>query len=141
MRFSSNQLRFLSKNYIARIATCNRRMQPHISPIYFANYSDSIFFATERGTRKFRDIVENGSASLVVDDFDADWLHGRKGSKTRERAVIVYGPTSIFEGGPKYHSMYLKLFSKYPDYREEDWKERESPIIKIWAEKIISWGL
>lgn len=141
MKFDPKQLAFLSKNYVARVATCGKGMRPHVSPVYFANDSDSIFFATEKDTNKFKDISENARASIVVDDFDADWLHNRKGTNTVERAVVVNGRARIFESGDGYHSMYSKLFEKYPDYKEENWEEGVSPIIQVAATRVTSWGL
>ncbi len=141
MQFDSKQLVFLQKNYIARVASCGINGLPHVSPVYFADDKDSIFFATEKGTQKFKDISKNPKASIVVDDFDADWLHGRKGTETIEHAVVVSGSATILESGQEYHAMYSKLFEKYPDYREENWDEGATPIIKVSADKIISWGL
>ena len=141
MKFDSKQLAFLSKNYIARVASCGKDMHPHVSPVYFANNADSIFFATEKDTKKFKDISENASAGVVVDDFDADWLHNKKSANTVEHAVVVSGRAMIFNRGSEYHEMYSKLFEKYPDYREENWKEGASPIIRVRAERITSWGL
>lgn len=112
-----------------------------MSPIYFANDRKSIFFATEKGSAKFRDITHNGLASIVVDEFNVDWLEGKKGSETHESAVVVFGRATIFERGQVYRRMYSKLLAKYPDYRKSPWNEGETPIIKVEAEKIISWGI
>ncbi|MGI0079019.1 MAG: pyridoxamine 5'-phosphate oxidase family protein [Nitrososphaerales archaeon] len=141
LKFDSKQFAFLSKNYVARVATCGRSARPHVSPVYFANDDVSIFFATEKDTQKFRDFSENARGSIVVDDFDADWLHNRKGTATTEHAVIVSGHASIFESGSEYSSMRSKLFEKYPDYKEENWEKSASPIIKVAAARIVSWGI
>jgi nitroimidazol reductase NimA-like FMN-containing flavoprotein (pyridoxamine 5'-phosphate oxidase superfamily) len=137
-----NERTFLERSYIARIATCSRRI-PHVTPIYFASDKDSVFFATEETTRKFKDVNENDRVSLVVDEFDADWLHGDETStKTYEKAIVISGRASIFRSGDLYVSMYKDLLRKYPDYKTENrWELGELPIIRIKISKIISWGL
>ncbi len=141
-RIPSNALKFLSMNYIARIATCSSEAIPHVSPIYFACNGASVFFATEKTTLKFKDILNNNSVSLVVDEFDADWFHGKRTDHTSEKAVIVNGRASIFFEGRTYLNMYRLLRNKYPDYKaEKSWMPGELPIIRISIEKVITWGL
>jgi nitroimidazol reductase NimA-like FMN-containing flavoprotein (pyridoxamine 5'-phosphate oxidase superfamily) len=137
-----NALKFLSRNYVARLATCSLEAIPHVSPIYFGCNRSSVFFATEKTTRKFRDILHNNRVSLVVDEFDADWLHNKRTNRTTEKAVVVNGLASIFSGGRTYLYMYKSLRNKYPDYRaEKSWMPGELPIIRISIDKVVSWGL
>jgi uncharacterized protein len=140
-KLGKKELAFLSRSYIARVATAGKALHPHVSPVYFANSSDSIFFATEKDTRKFKDLMENAFASVVVDDYDADWMHGRSGIETVTHAVVVSGKAKIFFRGNTYHKMYQRLFEKYPDYRAEAWKEGASPIVRLSAHRALSWGL
>jgi nitroimidazol reductase NimA-like FMN-containing flavoprotein (pyridoxamine 5'-phosphate oxidase superfamily) len=138
----ANALKFLSGNFIARVATCSSEAIPHISPIYFACNRTSIFFATEKTTLKFKDILDNSRVSLVVDEFDADWFHGRKTNRTREKAVVINGRASIVSEGRSYLYMYRLLRNKYPDYKaEKSWMPGELPIIRISIDKVVSWGL
>ncbi|MHB8701691.1 MAG: pyridoxamine 5'-phosphate oxidase family protein [Nitrososphaerales archaeon] len=144
MRFTKKHLAFLRRNYVARIATSSGKSEPHISPIYFANDNDSVFFATETSTMKFKNLVENPVAALVVDEFDARWLHEKKSdTSTTEKALVVRGKAEIFVDGEdaRYTAMYRKLFEKYPDYRNQNWRKGESPIIKVRANRISSWGI
>jgi len=142
-QFSKNEMEFLKSTYIARIATCSKDLIPHVTPIYFANDRLSLFFATEKRTKKFSDIVENSHVSLVVDVFDADWLHDSKtGTRTNEKAIVISGIASIRSKGPLYYKMYKTLFQKYPDYRTtEKWQVGDLPIIRISVRNVISWGL
>ena len=137
------ETRFLESRYVARIATCSSSAVPHVSPIYFANDTAAIFFVTEYGTRKFKDISENKRVSLVVDEFDADWLHGISGgTETREKAVVIQGIAEIQTEGNVYVQMYQKLLEKYPDYKsDKNWKPGELPIIRVRINNVVTWGL
>ena len=145
--FSSEQMSFLRRTYIARVATSSSKCVPHATPVYFANDSTSIFFATERSTRKLKDVLTNPVASAVVDEFKADWVNDAESSglvwKTEERAVVINGRALVHSDGetPTYGAMYDALFEKYPDYRAQGWKKGESPIIQVMAERIHSWGI
>jgi uncharacterized pyridoxamine 5'-phosphate oxidase family protein len=142
-QFSKNETEFLKSNYIARIATCSNDLIPHVTPIYFANDRSSLFFASEKRTKKYSDIVENSHVSLVVDVFDADWLHGPKtGTRTTEKAIVISGIASIRSRGMLYNRMYKTLFQKYPDYRtSKKWLVGELPIVRVSVRNILSWGL
>lgn len=131
----------MARHYIARVATCSNKCVPHVVPIYFANDAHAIFFATERETVKFRNISELGSASIVVDEFYAEWASGGRRTRTKESAVVVTGRAQLFESGTEYMRMYRSLFRKYPDYREENWQPGESPIVRVYADRLVSWGI
>lgn len=144
LNFDRNQVSFLNSSYIARIATSTRTGEPYISPIYFANDGDSIFFATETSTIKFKLISLNPKVAIVIDSFDASWIHSKhKKVSTKECAIVIRGKAKIFADGKskEYAMMYHKLFRKYPDYREQAWKKGESPIVKVIPEKVTSWGI
>jgi len=79
---------------------------------------------------KFKDILRNNRVSLVTDEFDADWLHGRGTTRTDEKAVVINGRASIFSEGRIYLHMYHLLRNKYPDYKaEKSWMPGEIPNI------------
>lgn len=135
MPFSDSQLRFLAGNYVARIATSSKD-EPHVSPIYFAFDRDAIFFVTERTTSKFKDIETNPKASIVVDQFDADWLHGKKGPGTTERAIAILGRATIIKDKTLHKLMCQVFMERYPDFEEEKYPTEATPILKVRADRI-----
>jgi nitroimidazol reductase NimA-like FMN-containing flavoprotein (pyridoxamine 5'-phosphate oxidase superfamily) len=135
MFFTESQLSFLKGKYIARIATTSND-EPHISPIYFTFDRESIFFATESSTSKFRDIVKNPKASVVVDEFDADWLHGTQGPNTTERALVVLGRAIAVNDNGVHKSLRLAFMEKYPDFRATNYPIEATAIIRVFADKI-----
>jgi nitroimidazol reductase NimA-like FMN-containing flavoprotein (pyridoxamine 5'-phosphate oxidase superfamily) len=141
-QLSLRERKFLEANYISRIATCSAKSVPHISPIYFANDDVSVYFTTATTTQKFKNISENDRVSLVVDEYDADWLHGVEGTKTKEKAVVISGKAESHKEGELYMTMYWDLLRKYPDYRaEQHWDPGDLPIIRVSIRKVVSWGL
>jgi uncharacterized protein len=135
MLFSESQSSFLKRNYIARIATTSSD-EPHISPIYFIFDVESIFFATENSTSKFKDIVENPKASVVVDEFDADWLHGTKGPDTTERALVIVGRAMMINDDSAHKSLSSAFMERYPDFQATKYPTDATPIIRVMADKI-----
>jgi nitroimidazol reductase NimA-like FMN-containing flavoprotein (pyridoxamine 5'-phosphate oxidase superfamily) len=135
MRFSDSQLSFLKRKYIARIATVSKH-EPHISPIYFTFDRVSIFFVTEPKTMKFRDIVENPLASIVVDEFDAGWLHGKDGLRTNEKAVVILGRATIIENKRLHKRVSSTFKERYPDFQADGYPTTTTPIIRVMANRI-----
>jgi len=136
LRFKLEQLSFLSSQYIARVSTSTSGSVPHVSPVYFVADDESLFIATGKETTKYKDIAQNPVASIVVDHFDADWLHGKQGYASKERAIIILGKTTILENGPNYRALHSSFMEKYPDFKAVPSKLGEPPIIKINADKI-----
>jgi Pyridoxamine 5'-phosphate oxidase len=140
---SGRESEFLKANYVARVATASSESVPRVSPVYFANDAASIYFTTETSTGKFRDISENPRASLVIDTFDADWLHGNgKSTKTYEKGIVLIGKAEIHWKGNLYMDMYRDLVQKYPDYQGPlRWEPGDLPIIRVEIKHIVSWRL
>ncbi len=136
MNFTQDQRSFLARQYVARISTATSQSIPHVSPVYFVANADSIFIATGKTTTKFKDLTENPTASIVVDEFDADWLHGGKGYASKERAIIVLGKATILEEGDDYRTLHSSFLEKYPDFKAVPTKLGKPPIIRVEAEKI-----
>jgi len=136
MKFTPEQLSFLARQYVARISTATGESIPHVSPVYFVAKADSIFIATEKTTTKFKDLTENPIASIVVDEFDADWLHGREGYASKERAIIILGRATVLEEGDHYRTLHSSFLEKYPDFKAIPSKLGKPPIIRVQAEKI-----
>ena len=140
---SGREIDFLKANYIARIATASSKSVPRVSPVYFGNDAVSIYFTTETSTGKFRDISGNPQVSLVVDTFDADWLHGNgEGTRTYEKGIVLFGKAEIHWEGNLYMDMYRDLVQKYPEYRGPlRWEPGDLPIIRVVIKQIVSWRL
>jgi PPOX class probable F420-dependent enzyme len=64
---------------VARLATAGTDGRPHLVPIVFALDSDRIYSAVDQkrkrttALRRFQNIAENPSVSLLVDHYEDDW--------------------------------------------------------------------
>ncbi len=109
--FTDPELTYLrGERRLARLATVGPDGTPHIAPVgwtYNAAHDaiDIGGHSLER-TKKFRDVLRNGRAAIVIDDVLPPWQP--RGIEIRGRAEAITDP---------------------------------QPLIRIYPERIIGWGL
>ena len=130
IRFSSKEIEFLKSLEEARLATCHDNI-PHVKPVSYIFFQDSILIATDYKTRTFQNLLKNPRASVTIDIYKSG---GHK-------AVCIQGPTKIIEKGEEFQTIYKMFYEKFKWVRDEPWKENEAPFIKLTAASKISWGL
>jgi PPOX class probable F420-dependent enzyme len=128
-KIDATQVTFLKKHEVCRLATASREGLPHVTPVIYALDGDSFIIAIDYGTKKLVNLRENPFASLVVDEY------GKK-----NRAIMIQGRCEIFEKGAEYRRLLRALFDRFEYYRMNPWGEGEGPIIRISADKVVSWG-
>ena len=128
-KLSGEELKFLQRHEVCRLATASKKAVPHVVPVVYALDRDKIVFVVDYETKKLKNLKENPVASLVVDDYEPS------------RAVFIQGDCQIFERGKEYLSLLRILFNRFEFYRKNPWGEGESPIIVVTPSKILSWGL
>lgn len=111
------------------MATATKQGVPQVTPVVYAMDSENIIIVTDYGTRKLKNLKENPKASVAVDTYRPN------------KAVVVVGDCEIHEGGEEYKRLLQILFDRFDFYRNEPWKEGESPILKIIPSEIVSWGV
>lgn len=118
-RFTAAELEYLQSQQAGRLATVNQRGEPQNSPVAFRYNAEldtiDIGGPNNSKSQKYRNVVRNGLASFVVDDFTQD---GGRGIEIRAHAEVV------LEGG---ESMYPGWFS--PE------------LIRLTPKRIISWDI
>jgi general stress protein 26 len=70
-------------------------------------------------------------AAYVVDEYFDDWA--------RNRGVQVRGPVEVLESGPEYQRAKRLHLKKFPQFQERGWDDRETVILKITPERVLSW--
>ena len=131
---------FLSEARVARLATADQWLKPHVVPICYVYDGRSFFTALDRKPKKVpghklkrvRNILENQNVSLVVDEYDEDW--------SRLRYVIVNGKATLLRSGAEHEKAIVLLNQKYAQYSKMRLTELKTSVIKIQPHKIISWG-
>jgi PPOX class probable F420-dependent enzyme len=128
-KFDAAQARFLKKHEVCRLATASREGLPHVTPVIYALDGDSFVVAIDYGTKKLANLRENPFASLVVDEYSR-----------KHRAIMIQGRCEVFEKGAEYRRLLRTLFDRFESYRTNPWREGEAPIVRISADKVVSWG-
>jgi nitroimidazol reductase NimA-like FMN-containing flavoprotein (pyridoxamine 5'-phosphate oxidase superfamily) len=121
------QLKFLKDHEVCRLATASKDAKPHVVPVIYALDGENMVIAIDYGTKKLKNLRENRSVALVVDDYSPN------------RAVMVEGECEILERGKEYLRLLRILFDRFDYYRNNPWGEGESPILKIKPTKAVAW--
>jgi len=121
------QLKFLKEHEVCRLATASKDAKPHVVPVIYTLDGQDIVIAIDYGTKKLKNLRENRSVALVVDDYNPN------------RAVMVEGECEILERGREYLRLLQVLFDRFEYYRKNPWGEGESPILKVRPTKAVMW--
>lgn len=116
--FSSAELTYLTgQRRLARLATADVDGQPQVTPVGMWSYNPALGTIDVSGrsfesTRKYRNVLVNPKAAIVVDDLASvePW---------RPRAVVIEGPAEAVSPGA----------------------DGSEAVIRITPERVISWGL
>lgn len=128
--FTELEISFLKSIEEARIATSNNNI-PHVKPVSFIFYENSIIVATDYNTKSFQNIKNNHHTSIVIDKY----VPGN------HKAICVQGVVKIIESGVKFTEFYKIFFEKFQWVRNDPWKENEAPFLQIIPNHHTSWGL
>jgi nitroimidazol reductase NimA-like FMN-containing flavoprotein (pyridoxamine 5'-phosphate oxidase superfamily) len=131
MYFSPEERKFLEENEVCRLATCDKKGIPHVTPVCYIFRGDNFYIFTDYGTKKLKNIKENPNVALIVDVY----------RQPRNKAVLIIGKAEILERGEEYKQMYDLFYKKFDWVRRDPWNQGEAPLIKVIPEKKISWGL
>lgn len=124
---TAEQLAFLKGHEVCRLATASKDGKPHVVPVIYAIDGEDVVVAIDYGTKKLRNLRENRSVALVVDEYRPN------------RAVMLEGECGILERGKEYMRLLQVLFDRFERYRQNPWGEGESPILRIRPTKAVSW--
>ncbi len=117
--FTDNELEYLAQQRLGRIATVGPQGQPHVVPTSFRYNAehDAINVGGLRmsQTKKLRDVLRTGRASIVIDDVLPPW---------QPRMIEIRGTAAVVpEGGKALNERF------------------EDTIVRIQPTRIISFGI
>ena len=130
IKFTIKESDFLKENEGCRISTCTSDV-PHIAPVTYYFEDGFFYFATDYDTKKYANLKKNNRIAISVDIY----------SPSQHKAVVVQGSTTFIEKGPQFKRLYEIFYKKFALVRENPWKEKEAPFVKITPKTKISWGL
>ena len=126
---------------VARLATVDAKLRPHIVPVCFA-YDGKVFYTAidqkpkrvtpERLTR-LRNILAAPQVALLIDQYDEDW--------TQLWYILIRGKAKLLpmRGHKERASAIRKLRAKYPQYTERMLPD-DAPLIRIKPNRTAFWG-
>jgi len=126
-QLKKRELDFLREHELCRLATASSDARPHVVPVTYALDGGNIIVAVDYGTKKLKNLRENGRVALVVDTYQPN------------QGLMVEGDCEIFERGKEYLRLLQILFDRFEFYRRDPWGEGESPILKIHPTKCVMW--
>lgn len=129
-KFSTEEEKFLLSLEEARIATSHEDI-PHVKPVSYSFYNNSIIIATDYETRTFQNLKKNPNVAITIDIYKSG---GHK-------AVCIQGIAEIIDEGKEFDEFFNIFYEKFAWVRKEPWKENEAPFLKIIPKTKVSWGL
>lgn len=130
---SREELRFLARERVVRLATATRDGTPWVVPVCHAVAAGRIYVGSAATGRKVANIRGTGKVSLVADRYTERW--------TALRGVALIGRAEVFTRGPVFERGRRLLYRKYPQYaREAPLKPGDSVILRITPLHVTSWS-
>jgi PPOX class probable F420-dependent enzyme len=138
---SSTAREKLKQARVARLATFDARLAPHIVPVCFA-YDGSVFYtaidqkpkrvAPERLTR-LRNILAVPQVALLVDEYDENWA--------QLWYILIRGKAKLIPMRDRRERAWAirKLRAKYRQYSRAMLPD-DAPIIRITPDRTTFWG-
>src|ERR1051325_257299 len=125
--FTAEELEFLSKTRVARLATADQAGQPHVIRIVFATDGRRLYTPLDKKPKRtaphqlkrVRNLLENPRVALVIDHWDEDW--------TKLAWLMVKGTGALVESGETYTTGMRLLEDKYSQYERMPLKNQ--PVI------------
>ena len=131
----------LEEARVARLATLDARLGPHIVPVCFA-YDGKVFYTaidqkpkrvTPERLRRLRNILAVPQVALLIDKYTEDW--------TRLWYILIRGSAKLIpmRGHEERAWAIRKLRAKYRQYSRRMLPD-DAPIIRITPDRTTFWG-
>jgi len=136
--FTDAERRFLTRMRVARLATADAALRPHVIPIVFAIDDRKLYTPVDGKPKRVapgqlkrvRNLLDNPQVAIVVDEYDEDW--------TRLAYVQLRGKARIIEAGPEQATAVRLLRQRYEQYKAMEIDE--APVIAVAIEACVTWG-
>jgi PPOX class probable F420-dependent enzyme len=123
---------FFASARVSHLATSDETGEPHVVPICHVLDLDHVIFASETDTKKVRNLIGDGRASICVDAYDEDW--------SLLKQVIVRGEAMLIDPGYEWDRDRQLLYEKYPQYETASPIDDGTTIVAIQIDRVLSWG-
>jgi len=132
VKLSPKQVEFLNKQAVGRVVTVSLKGELHAVPVCYVFDEGNIYFASDYGAKKVRNLKENRKVSIIIDQYFEDW--------SKLKGILIQGEAELLEKGPEFRKSRDLLHEKYPQYMDMPIKEEECLIVKIKTSRVSRWG-
>jgi PPOX class probable F420-dependent enzyme len=129
---------FLNKRRVAHLATADRYAAPHVIPVCFAMFKDTLYITIDekpkrslsRPLKRLQNIAQNPAVAVVVDRYEEDW--GQLGW------IMLRGHAEILIDGREHDEAQALLRCRYPQLKRM--QIAQLPVIAVRIVSATSWG-
>jgi nitroimidazol reductase NimA-like FMN-containing flavoprotein (pyridoxamine 5'-phosphate oxidase superfamily) len=134
MRFKKSLAKLVEWERVCRVATAGAAGVPHVVPVCHVLADGKLYFASETGARKIRNLRENPHLTVTIDLYSDDW--------SNLKGVMIQGTATLIGRSPRFRKIRRLLYAKYPQYPEMSAiGERDSVIVEVTPRRAFSWGM
>ena len=134
MRLKKSLAKLAEWERVCRVATVGSAGVPHVVPVCHVLDDGKLYFASEKGARKVRNLRENPHLTVTIDLYSDDWAN--------LKGVMIQGTAAIIERKPRFRKIRRLLYAKYPQYPDMSAiGERDSVIVEVTPRHAFSWGM
>jgi nitroimidazol reductase NimA-like FMN-containing flavoprotein (pyridoxamine 5'-phosphate oxidase superfamily) len=134
MRLKKAERAFIEYQRVCRVATVSHEGVPHNVPVCPILDGERIYFASEAGAVKVRNIRQTGRLALTFDVYTEAW--------SDLKGILVWGSARIIEAGPVFRRVRKLLYQRFAQYeRFAALEEHESVLVEVTPTRTFSWGL
>jgi nitroimidazol reductase NimA-like FMN-containing flavoprotein (pyridoxamine 5'-phosphate oxidase superfamily) len=133
MRLKAPIVKLIEWERICHVATASAAGVPHVVPVCHVLADGKLYFASETGARKMKNLRENPHVTVTVDLYSEDWSH--------LKGVMIQGSATIVDKR-RFRKIRGLLYKKYPQYPDVSAiGERDSVIVEVSPRHAFSWGM
>jgi nitroimidazol reductase NimA-like FMN-containing flavoprotein (pyridoxamine 5'-phosphate oxidase superfamily) len=133
MKLAKKETEFLEPMRIARVATVDPDGVPHNVPVCPLFDKGRIYFATEKKSKKLRNISANPSVTIVFDEYSEAWDH--------LRGIMIQGEARVVRA-TEFRQIRKRIYAKYSQYESKSAiGDKDSVIVELNPQRKFSWGL
>jgi len=134
MRLKKSLAKLITWERTCRVATASAAGVPHVVPVCHVLVDGKLYFASDTGARKVRNLKANPQIAVTVDLYSDDW--------SNLKGVLLQGGAGLIEKGPRFRKIRRLLYAKYPQYPDEAaLEESEVVIVEVTPARVFSWGV
>lgn len=136
---NDEEVAFVQRMRVARLATADEHGSPHVIPVCYAFDGTYFYIALDEKPkrvevtqlRRVHNIEARHEASLLIDQYSDDW--------SQLGYVLIHGRAELIAPDHQLHAPALVLLrTRYMQYWTMDLER--NPVIMITPDKIASWG-